>query len=268
MKLMLSPVLVLAALAGCAWSPDRPGAAVMNELAPTGKLRFGVVAAPEGSPFFMVKDADGRARGVTVDLANELARQLGTPLELVVAPNSGILTDALASGTLDASFLPVDEERRKRLDVGPVYFVAESTYLVRPGSDIRNLADVDRPDVRVIGIANTTTIRSAARTLKNTKVAPANSVDEAFDLLSSGKADAFALSRDSLAQLALRLPGSRVLDGAFQQVSVAIVVPKNRPNALAYATAFLESAKASGLVRRAFDKAGFNSLAVAPASQR
>jgi hypothetical protein len=32
--------------------------------------------------------------------------------------------------------------------------------------DITTLAEVDRPDVRVIGIANTSTIRSAGRALK------------------------------------------------------------------------------------------------------
>jgi ABC-type amino acid transport substrate-binding protein len=70
-------------------------------------------------------------------------------------------------------------------------------------------------------------------------------------LLRAGKADAFALSRDSLAPLMTQLPGSRIVDGSFQQTGVAIAIPKNRPNALAYVTVFLESAKASGSVRRA-----------------
>lgn len=83
-------------------------------------------------------------------------------------------------------------------------------------------------------------------------------------LLHSDKVDAFALSRDSLPPLAAQLPGSRIVDGGFQQTAIAIAVPKNRPNALAYVTAFLQQAKASGSVRRALDKAGFPNEPVAP----
>jgi polar amino acid transport system substrate-binding protein len=42
-------------------------------------------------------------------------------------------------------------------------------------------------------------------------------------------------------------------------------VPKGRPSALAYVTAFVEQAKASGSVRRALDSAGLRSSVVAPA---
>ena len=62
------------------------------------------------------------------------------------------------------------------------------------------------------------------------------------------------------------LPGSRILDGSFLQTGIAIAVPKNRPNALAYATVFMEDAKASGMVRRAFDDAGLKDLVVTPPS--
>jgi polar amino acid transport system substrate-binding protein len=83
-------------------------------------------------------------------------------------------------------------------------------------------------------------------------------------MLQSGKADAFALSRDSLPPFVAQLPGSRIVEGGFQQTGIAIAVPKNRPNALAYVTAFMESAKTSGVVRRALDRAGFANDPVAP----
>jgi polar amino acid transport system substrate-binding protein len=160
--------------------------------------------------------------------------------------------------------MPVDEERKKRVDFGPAYFVIESTYLATSASGIKTVAEVDRPNVRVVGIANTTTIRAAGRSLKNTSISAATSVDEAMAMLHSGKADAFALSRDSLPPFVAQLPGSRIVDGGFQQTGIAIAIPKNRPNALAYVTAFMESAKASGSVRRALDRAGFPNDPVVP----
>jgi polar amino acid transport system substrate-binding protein len=87
----------------------------------------------------------GAPRGVTVDLGNELAQRLGVPIEFMVASTTGVLTDALASAAIEVAFMPVDEERKKRLEFGPAYCLVESTYMV------------------TAGIANTTTIRAAGR---------------------------------------------------------------------------------------------------------
>jgi polar amino acid transport system substrate-binding protein len=77
--------------------------------------------------------------------------------------------------------------------------------LVRAGSDIKTIANVDCPGIRVIGIAGTTTIRTSGRLLKNTTITAVRSVDQALEMTGSGKADAFALTRDSPQPLAARL---------------------------------------------------------------
>jgi polar amino acid transport system substrate-binding protein len=236
----------------------------MKELVPTGRLRFGVAFAPKMSALFVVKEADGSPRGITADLGQALARKLGVPIEFMVAPNTGVLTDKLANAEIDAAFMPVDDERRKRLDFGPMYALVESTYMVTEASGIQTLAEVDRLGVRVVGVANTTTIRASGRTLKNTQPIAATSIDDALVMLREGRADAFALGRDSLPDFVAMFPGSRIVDGGFQQTGIAIAVPKGRPAALAYVTEFLNEAKASGLVRRAMDRAGMDDLPVAP----
>jgi polar amino acid transport system substrate-binding protein len=160
--------------------------------------------------------------------------------------------------------MPVDEERRAKVAFGPAYYHLRSTYLVSAASGLMSLAEVDEDQVRVVGIANTTTIRASARSLQKTAPIAARSVEEAVEMIRSGRADAFALSHDSLTPFLGVLPGSRILDGAFQETSISIAVPKDRPAALACVTAFLEAAKRSGLVRRAFDRIGRVDEAVAP----
>jgi polar amino acid transport system substrate-binding protein len=228
----------------------------MKELAPTGKLRVGVVYAPTMSTFFVLKEGD-KARGVTVDLGDALAKKHNLPVEFVLYPNSGQAVDAVESGAVDVSFMPVDDERRKRLSIGPDYVRAESTYMVTAASGAKTVADVDKPGMRVIGIANTTTIRAAARTLKNTTISPVTSVGDAMTALKEGKADAFALGRDSLPPYVKQVPGSRITDGHFQQMGIAIAVSKERPAALAAITEFMNVAKKDGTVRKALDKGGF-----------
>lgn len=248
-------LLVGLLLCACATRPDRPSDAVRNELIPTGKLRFGVVAAPERTSFFVARGADGQPQGVAADLARELGRRLSAPVEFTIVSSSGELVETLASGKLDAAFMPPDDERRKGLDFGTLYVAGENTYLVPPGSKIR------------VAIAGTATSHVIARQLKSATITQVKSIDDAMDMLRTGKADAFALARDALAPLVPRLPGSRVLEGSFNRVG-AIAVPKNRPNALAYATRFIEDVKASGLLRRTFDQAGLKHIAIAKPGER
>ena len=235
----------------------------MKELAPTGNLRVALVFAPEKSIFFVVKDAAGLPRGVTTDLADALGKKLDLPVEYVLFPNSGLATDATESGAVDVSFMPVDEERKKRIAFGPNYVLGESTYMVTAALPAKTVEDVDRQGVRVIGIANTTTIRAAGRTLKNTTISPVTSVGEAVAALRDSQADAFALSRDSLPTYVKQVPGSRMVDGAFQQIGIAIAVAKGNPAALAAVTEFMDEAKRNGIVRKALDNAGYPQIEVA-----
>jgi polar amino acid transport system substrate-binding protein len=237
---------------------------VLNELAPTGKLRIGLAYAPSVTPLFVAKDAAGQPHGVSLDLGDGLSKALGVPPDVLVAATTGELTDAVSTGKIDVGFMPADDERRQRVDFSPPYFIIESTYLVVPGADIKTIADADRTDVTIVGVANSTTLRAAGRTAKNAKLVAAKTVDEAMEALKSGRAQAFALTHDALPPLQKTLPGSRILDGAFQTTGVGVAVQKNHPAALAFVTRFIEAAKADGTVRRALDDAGLNGLSVAP----
>jgi polar amino acid transport system substrate-binding protein len=263
----LSCALAFALAMASASHSHAQNAEAKKELAPTGTLRVGVAVAPRPSELFVTKDAAGKPQGVTVDLGADLATQLGVPVDFFVAPNTGELTAALEKAAIDVSFMPVDAKREARVAFGPFYVLIESTYLATAASGAKTVTDVDRAGMRVIGIANTTTIRSAAASLKNTTITTMRSIDEALSALRDGKADAFALGRDSLQIYVKQIPGSRIVDGNFQRTGVAIAVPLNRYAALAYVTKFMEDAKKAGLVRDALDHAGLNDVAVAPAAE-
>ena len=59
---------------------------------------------------------------------------------------------------------------------------------MRAGSDIKSIADVDRAGVRVIGVANTTTIRGAAAYLKQAMTVPVESVGKSLAMIRNGEA--------------------------------------------------------------------------------
>lgn len=253
--------LMLALLIGGASANE----SAMKELAPTGKLRVALVFAPSKSLFFNVKDGE-RAIGITADIAEALGQKLGLAVEQTVFPNSGLAVDALEAGKVDVSFMPIDEDRKKRIAFGPDYVIAESTYMVTAASGAKTAEDVDKAGMRVIGIAGTATIRLVTRTLKNTTISPVTSVDDAVAAMRDGKADAFALGRDSLPPYLAQVPGSRMTEGAFHYLPIAVAVAKEKPAALAAVSDFMNEAKKNGTLRRILDKHGFADP-VAPLTQ-
>ena len=230
--------------------------ALKDEIAPTGKLRVAIAISPAGGAFWSTKNEAGGYAGVPVDLGKELAAQLGVPVEYVAHQNSGQIVDAVSKGTWDVSFLPKDPEREGRMSFGPIYEVADATYIVKAGSQATNFATLDQPGVKVAAVNNTTTMRGAVAHLKQAKVTGYQTYDEIAGLLKNGEVDAFALSRDQLNAMAKKIPGTRVLDETFKQTVTAVAVPPNHPLALAFVSKFMTDAVSNGVLRKAFDNNG------------
>src|SRR5580698_3387118 len=227
-----------------------------DEIIPTGKLRVAIAISPAGGAFWSTKTETGGYAGVPVDLGREMAAQLDVPVEYVVFQNPGQITDSVSKGGWDVTFLPKDPERETKMSFGPVYEVADATYIVKPGSSVTNFETLDQPEVKIAAVNNTTTMRGAIAHLKNAQVTGYQTYDEIFGLLKNGEVDAFALSRDQLNAMAKKIPGTRVLDETFKQTTTAVAVPLNHPLALAFVTKFMTEATSNGTLRKAYDNNG------------
>src|ERR1700761_2685184 len=232
-----------------------------DELTPTGKLRVAIAISPAGGAFWSTKTENGYA-GVPVDLGKAMAAELGVPVEYVAFQNSGQITDSAAKPNWDVTFLPKDPERESKMSFGPIYEVADATYIVKANSSATDFKSLDQPGIKIAAVNNTTTMRGAVAHLKNAKVTGYQTYDEIFNLLKSGEVDAFALSRDQLNAMAKKIPGSRVLDETFKQTVTAVAVPLNHPLALASVTKFMTEAATNGALRRAYDDNGLKGTPV------
>src|SRR5215472_3487743 len=82
---------------------------VVIELAPSGKLR---AAINFGNSVLAQKDpTTGEPRGVSAELARELAKRLAVPIEFVTFDAAGKVFDALQKGAWDIAFLAIDPVR-------------------------------------------------------------------------------------------------------------------------------------------------------------
>jgi len=232
------------------------------ELAPTGTLRAGI---NYGNVILARKDpATGETSGVAIDLARELAKRLGVPVEIVAYDTIGAMVDGAKAGSWDIAFLGSDPARAAEITFTQAYVELEATYLVSAGSPLRAAADVDREGVRVAAPARANYELYLSRTLTRAQLVRAQDAAAAFDLLTSGKVEALAGLTPALIGLSAKLPGSRLVDGCFMTVQQSVGVPKGRDAGATYLRGFVEEAKASGLVAQAIQKTGVAGVSVAP----
>ena len=232
------------------------------ELAPTGKLR---AAINFGNPILATRDAStGEARGVSVDLARELGKRLGIPVELVLYAAAGKVVDALQSSAWDIAFVAIDPARAVDMDFTAAYVVIEGAYLVPQDSTIRNNADVDRDGVRVVVGAGSAYDLYLSRELKRAQLVRAPTSPMVVDAMVAQKLDVAAGVKQQLEADAKRLSGVRLLEGRFMVINQAMATPKGRPAGARYLAEFVEEMKASGFVASALARHGIEGAAIAP----
>ena len=252
--------LMLAAHAAFAQGAAPPEA--VKELAPTGTLR---AAINYGNPVLAQKGPDG-PRGVTADLSRELAKRLGVPLTFVIFEAAGKALEAAKADAVDVLFVAIDPARAD-IEFTPPYVLIEGTYMVRADSPLQEVADVDRPGVRVaVGLASGYD-PYLTRTLKHATVVRASKGGccEMIEMFLAEKLEAVAGVRQQLEGFAKSHPGLRIMKGRFQIIRTAMGTPKGRPAASAYLRAFIEEMKASGFVADALKRSNQPDAQVAPA---
>ena len=251
-------------LTGCAGIHTAPTPDVRQALAPTGKLRVGLIL---GVPAQVMRDsASGEMKGVAFDLGKEFARRLGVPFEPVLYPSIGALLDGGKSGNWDVAVVGFNPARAKEWDLTAPHLEIELGYLVPGGSSISTLTEVDRPGIRVVVPAGGLSDRLLTTTIKVATLIRVPTLPDALEMLKSGRADAFAGNKSSLFEMSDQLPGYRVLDGRFGTDRLAMAIPKGRDLGMAYARKFVEDANSEGLVKAAIERAGLRG-AVAPPLQ-
>src|SRR4029077_15506125 len=163
---------------------------VVKELAPSGKLRaainFGNIVLAQKDP------AGGEPRGVSAELARELAKRLSVPIEYVTFDAAGKVFDALKTGAWDVAFLAIDPVRSEGIEFTGPYVVIEGAYLVPSSSLLQTNEDVDRDGVRVAVARGSAYDLYLTRTLKRAQLVREQSGPQALDMFLKDRLEAAA----------------------------------------------------------------------------
>jgi polar amino acid transport system substrate-binding protein len=201
-----------------------------------------------GNALLAKRSADGTAYGIALDLANELANRTGLPLEMVSYEAAGRMADGAHRGEWDVAFLATDPDRATEIAFSPPYLEMDTTYLVRAGSTIVAVEDVDRDGMRIAVSAKSAYDLILSRDLKHAQIVRAPGPDASEKLFFAENLDALAGVKPLLLDIAEHHPGTRVLEGRFGVVQQAVGTPRGRDAAVQQLSQFVEDIKKSGFV--------------------
>jgi ABC-type amino acid transport substrate-binding protein len=198
------PLVVGLLVTGSAVAQPRTATAVapftgtLQKIYETGVIRIG---HRENSPPFAFLDAQRRPIGYSLDLCDVVVEQVGEHLHqslrveyVPVSPTNRF--DLVKSGAVDleCGSTTASSERRTTFDFSPAIFVTGTKLLVKRGSGIRSLRDLQGKTV--VLTSGTVHADSVPRLAQRQKVAIqfvfAPDHDASFKILAEGKADAFA----------------------------------------------------------------------------
>ncbi|MCM8562268.1 transporter substrate-binding domain-containing protein [Pseudomonas shahriarae] len=229
-------------------------AAVRNDLAPSGELQ---VAINLGNPVLAQRDAvTGRLGGVSVALANELAKELGIAVSLMPYDAAGKVFAALEEGGWDLAFLAIEPVRAQKICFSSPYVSIDGTYLVHAASPFERASDLDMQGHRISVGRGAAYDLYLSRTLQHAELVRADTSASAVDLFLQQGLEAAAGVRQPLERFANSTTGVRVLKDNFTEIRQAMAVPKARRIAAEYIEDFICRLVRSGFVAKLLADSG------------
>src|SRR5262249_41068140 len=151
----------------------------------------------------------GTLIGIIPELATELARRLGVPLDFMGYTVPAVLVEGFRKGTADVTFVGVTAERAEGIDFGPGGFYLETRFLVPASSTLTAISEIDRPGVRIAVPGRSAQDAHLKKTITHATLipVPAHNPKEATDMLAAGEAEAFSHVAPMLTRAQSSLPG-------------------------------------------------------------
>jgi polar amino acid transport system substrate-binding protein len=237
--------------------------AIISEIAPTGKLR---VAMNAGTPVLLMRTPDGKVTGgVGAEVGKFIAEKLRVPFELVPYPNSEAYVQSFGKGEWDIGIGAKTPLVAEKAEFIVALLLNDYLYAAAPGREFADASQVDRPGVKIGVGKDSGSDQFLSRTLKSAELVRRSGVEQSIEAMRNGQVDVWAASASNIEQLAGRLPGTKIVPGAFTSDQTLVILPKGRSSASqAKVVEIVNEAKKSGVVRKALEQTGAKGVRAAP----
>ena len=174
----------------------------------------------------------GKLEGFEIDLAKAMTKKiLGPNGKCVFVPvTSGTRVPLLKNGNIDAimATMTITPEREKQVDFTHSYFDAGQSLLVKKGSPIKNIHDLNRPGKVVLGVSGSNSVKNVTKHAPKARVLQLSDYAQAMTALKSKQGDALTTDNGILYGMAAENPGYEVVGGNFTKEPYGIAVNKNQ----------------------------------------
>lgn len=228
--------------------------AIMMLLSTTAMAEGALVMAtnPEFAPFEYVEN--GEVVGFDVDLATEIAKDLGVDLQIESMAFDSIIA-AIQTGKADVGIagMSITEERLLTVDFSIPYINAKQAVIVLASSDIKQSADIKD---KLIGVQLGTTGDLLASEQSATVERYQKALDAVLEL-KGGKLDAVVIDLPVANNIVTSLGATDLVildDDFFESEEYGIAIAKNQPELLESINATITRLKEDGSIDAMYAK--------------
>ncbi len=235
-------------------------------------LKTGILRAGLFLPQYRLDD-DGKVVGVSMGivgsaLTKAMSEYFGVEAKIQTYPTPPAALNAIKAGDCDIAFMGIEPSREAQLDFTPPAVQFDYTYMVPPDSAIKTAADADKPGVRISAVAGHASTMALLPQIKHAEVILNDIPDDTFKLVRDGKAEALAMPREILDDYLPQWPEAIILEDRFGVNNVGVGMAKGQPELLAAISAFVEEAKANGMIEKVIAGANMPFFKVAPPARK
>jgi putative glutamine transport system substrate-binding protein len=243
--------VALLVTSACAATPQSTPGASIQGIKSKGELLVATRSNLTG--FGIVNPNTYDVQGLDADIGRAIATELGVKVRFVEPPDADRVA-WLESGKTDLviSAFTITEERGKRIDFSIPYYRAGQTLMVRRGSPVQSVGDLNGKKV-CTGDGS-----SSAKTLK--KVAPQAThvlfkrYADAAQALVAGKCDAVSTDDVILIGLVATTPDTELRGAPFTDEPLGIGVKKGHADLVALVNDVLRKMKSDGRLKALYDR--------------
>lgn len=218
--------LMIITLSACGTKSALSSQDVLKNDQKSNTITWGVKA--DTKLFGLMDVKDNRVKGFEADLATAMTKEiLGKNGKAIFVPvTSQTRVPLLRNGNIDAimATMTINPERAKQVDFTRSYFDAGQAILVKKGSSIKNVKDLDKAGKVVLGVTGSNSVQNIGKYAPKAKVLQLSDYAQALTALKSGQGDALTTDNGILYGMSVENPDYVVVGGAFTKEPYGIAV--------------------------------------------
>ena len=208
--------------------------------------------------FGLMDVKDNTIKGFDADIATAITKKIlgknGKAKFVQVTSQTRI--PLLKNGNIDAiiATMTITPEREKQVDFSKSYFDAGQSLLVKKGSSIKSVQDLNKTGTKVIGVTGANSVANIKKFAPKAKVLELSDYAQAMTALKSGQGAALTTDNGILYGMASQNPGYEVVGGTFTKEPYGIAINKGQAPFKKEVNQALKEIEADGTYNRILKK--------------